>query len=151
MAYDFCWKFNSISYLFRESWNLGNFNDCNTLSKSADARAMARAWLISSVTGTFRGPQDSREEPWLALLLYPEVFLNLPVNKPEDIVCVLIKRQVLITNKQLELLRFMHPCFGWWSRIRTLKQRQLRQDNWMFTLFTTEGVDRMVVVWRGPS
>ena len=40
-------KTNSISYLFRESWNLGNFNDCNTMNESADARAIARAWLIS--------------------------------------------------------------------------------------------------------
>ena len=30
---------NSISYLFRESWNLGNFIDVLLLSKSADARA----------------------------------------------------------------------------------------------------------------
>ena len=36
----------SISYLFRVSWNLGNFNDV-LQNKSADARAIARAWLIS--------------------------------------------------------------------------------------------------------
>ena len=48
----FVGKNNSISYLFRESWNLGNFIDVTLWVSQPMPVLIARAWLISSVTGT---------------------------------------------------------------------------------------------------
>ena len=54
---------NSISYLFRESWNVGNFNDVLLWISQRMPVHMARAWLNLCNTGTFLRPHDSREEP----------------------------------------------------------------------------------------
>ena len=88
--YHFCGTNNSISYLFRVSWNVGNFIDWNALSKSADARAIARAWLISSISGN---PTTSRYErrAMTRASFVSWGLLVLPVSKPEDIACMHLK------------------------------------------------------------
>ena len=74
------WDNISISYLFRESWNLGNFNDCKMRNKEVGVRAIARAWLIF-ILRVFLGPQDSRERQVCASFVSWGLIVNLPVSK----------------------------------------------------------------------
>ena len=60
--YDFCGTNNSISYLFRESWNLGNFKDEMLMNKSARCSRDSVGMTYILAFQVILGPQDSREE-----------------------------------------------------------------------------------------
>ena len=66
------------------------------MNKSADARAMARAWLISFIlqvrSEDLKIQEKSHDSRFFCVLRFP--CFDVPVSQPEDIVWLLLKQHI---------------------------------------------------------